>query len=139
MAVQSIRTPVQVGDIARNHFLVAALEMSGGKMDCVGELDHLPQEIGPRAETLDDSRNLMPSGTGAPEVISSGGFARGFGVLDDFDLRGRLCRVGRDAFVVFCVVSFIRCHGSHSMDQPYQVAVAIGQNFCVLRPEEYTS
>ena len=93
MAVQSIRTPVQVGDIAGDHLFVAAREMSFGKVDCVGELDHLAQEIRPRAEALDDARNLLPSRTGPPEVIGGGGFAGGVGVLDDFDLRGRLCRV----------------------------------------------
>ena len=34
VAVQSIRAPVQKGNVTGNHFLVAALEMSGGKMDC---------------------------------------------------------------------------------------------------------
>jgi hypothetical protein len=61
MAVQSIRAPVQEGDIARDHFLVAAGKMSFGKMDGVGEFNNLAQEVRPCAKTFDDPRNLLPA------------------------------------------------------------------------------
>jgi hypothetical protein len=41
MAVQSIRTPVQIGHIGSNHLLVSAGKMSLGEMNRVGELDDL--------------------------------------------------------------------------------------------------
>lgn len=58
VAVQSIRTPVQVRDIAGYHLFMAAIQMTFRKMDGVGEVDHLTQEVRARAETLDDARNL---------------------------------------------------------------------------------
>src|SRR5271165_2501669 len=70
VAVQSIRTAVQVGDIAGDHLLVAALQMSLGKMNGVGEVHHLPEKVGPRAETLDDAGNLRPSRARTPVVVS---------------------------------------------------------------------
>lgn len=61
MAVQSIRTPVQEGDIARDHFLMAARKMSFGKVDGVGKLDYLAQEVRPCTKTFDDPGNLLPA------------------------------------------------------------------------------
>ncbi len=58
MAIQSIRTPVQVRDVARDHLFVATIQVAFGKMDGVGEIDHLAQEVGARAETLDDAGYL---------------------------------------------------------------------------------
>jgi hypothetical protein len=55
VAVNSIRTVVQIRDIAGDHFFVAPGEMPLGKVDGVGELHNLSQEIGPRAKALDDS------------------------------------------------------------------------------------
>ena len=92
MTIQSIRAPVQVGDITRDHLLVPSRKMSLGKMDGVGELDHLAEEIRPRPKTLNDAGNLLPARPGSPEVIGSCSFARGFGVFRDSDLRSRLCR-----------------------------------------------
>jgi hypothetical protein len=89
MAVQSIRAPVQVGDVTRNHLLVAAREMAFGEMNGVGKLEHLPQEIRACAEALDNSRNLLASRTGAPVIVGSGYFAGGIGVLDDPDFGRR--------------------------------------------------
>ena len=86
MAIQSIRAPVQKGNVTGNHFLVAAGEVTFGEVNFVGELDDLAQKIGTRAETLDDSRYLRASGAGAPEIVSSGEVARGFGVFGDADL-----------------------------------------------------
>ena len=59
MAVQSIRTSVQVGDVAGEHLLVPAREVPFGEMYGVGELDNLPQEVGPSAKTLDDAGDLL--------------------------------------------------------------------------------
>ena len=92
MAVQSIRAPVQVGDITRDHLLVPSRKMSLGKMDGVGELDHLAEEIRPRPKTLNDAGNLLPARPGSPEVIGSCSFACGFGIFRDSDLRARLWR-----------------------------------------------
>jgi len=59
VTVQSIRTPVQVGNMAGNHFLGTTRKMAFGKMNGVGELDNLAEKIGPRSEALDDTRNLL--------------------------------------------------------------------------------
>jgi len=55
VAVQSIRAAVQVGDVAGDHLLVAANQVAFGEVDGIGEVDDLAQEIGPRAEALNDS------------------------------------------------------------------------------------
>jgi hypothetical protein len=61
MAVQSIRTPVQVGDVARDHLLVAPRKVPFGKMHGIRKFDNLPKKVGTRTEALDDSRHLLPS------------------------------------------------------------------------------
>lgn len=61
VTVQSIRTAIQVGDIAGDHLLMAAGEMPFRKMNAIGKLDNLPQKIRARAKALDDSGNLLPS------------------------------------------------------------------------------
>jgi hypothetical protein len=86
VAVQSIRALVQKGNVTGNHFLVAAGEVTFGEVEFVGELDDLAQKIGTRAEALDDPGNLRASGPGAPEIVSSGEVASGFGVFGDADL-----------------------------------------------------
>src|ERR1039457_3052098 len=68
VAVQSIGTAVQVGDVAGDHLLVPPRKMALGKMDGVGKTPHLPQKIRPRAKTLYDARDLRPTGTRAPVV-----------------------------------------------------------------------
>ena len=104
VAVQSIRTAVQVGDIAGNHLFVTAGEMAFGKMDGVRKLNNLPQEIGPRAETFDDSRHLLTPGPGPPVVIGSQGFSGGFCIFNDLDLGSRLhCRHFRSRIKNFVV------------------------------------
>jgi len=61
MAVQSIWTAIQVGNVARDHLLVPSRKMAFGEVDGIGELNYLLQKIGPCAETLDDARDLLPS------------------------------------------------------------------------------
>jgi len=61
MAVQSIWASIQVGNIAGDHLLIASCEMAFGEVDGIRELDYLLQEIRPGAETLDDTRDLLPS------------------------------------------------------------------------------
>ena len=61
MTVGSIRTAVQKRDITGDHFFLPPGEMSFGKVDLVGEIDHLAQEIRPCAETLDDAGDLLPA------------------------------------------------------------------------------
>src|SRR5271166_691753 len=89
VAVESIRTAVQVGDIAGDHLLVAALQMSLGKMNSVGEVHHLAEKVGPRAEALDDAGNLRPSRARAPVIVGGKSVAGRFGIFDDANLGGR--------------------------------------------------
>jgi len=60
--------------------------MAFRKMNRVGEVDDLAQEIGASAEALDDSWNLLAAGTGSPVVVGGCGIARRGGVFGDFDL-----------------------------------------------------
>jgi len=62
VAVESIRAPVEIGDVARDHLLVAAGEMALGEVNGIRELDDLAQEVGARSETFDDPRNLSATG-----------------------------------------------------------------------------
>ena len=86
MAVQSIRAAIQVGYVAGNHLLVAAREMTFGKVDRIGKLDDLAQKIRPRAKALYDSGDLLSSRARAPKVVGGGYVAGDFGVFDDSDL-----------------------------------------------------
>ena len=61
MAVQSIWTPIQVGNVAGNHLLLSTRKMAFGEVYGVRELNHLLQEVRSRAETLDDAWDLLPS------------------------------------------------------------------------------
>ena len=61
MAVQSIWTSVQVRNVAGDHLLVTSREMAFGEVDGVRKLDHLPQEIRTRAETLNYAGHLLPA------------------------------------------------------------------------------
>ncbi len=103
MAVQSIRAPVQVGNVAGDHLLLPARKMPLGKMNRVAEFNHSPQKIGPGAETLNDSRDLLSSRAGAPEVISRGSLAGRFRVFNDSDFCGLLRRGFRCAW--YAIVS----------------------------------
>ena len=82
--------------------------MSFREVDRIPELDYTAQEVGTRAEAFDNAGDLLPAGAGAPEVISSGSFAGGFGIFDDFYFRGRLRRQGLDpckfGLVVFVII-----------------------------------
>jgi hypothetical protein len=84
MTVQSIRTPVQVRNIAGNQLFVAPGQMAFGEMNRIGELDHLPQEVRSRAEALHDAGYLGPSRSFAPEVVGFRGCAGCFGIFYDF-------------------------------------------------------
>ncbi len=90
MAIQSIRTAVQVRDVAGDHFFVTPRKMALGEMHGIAELNHLAQKVGPCPEAFDDARNQLSAGTGAPKLIGRGRFAGGFGVFDNSDLRRRL-------------------------------------------------
>ena len=94
MAVQSIRAPVQVGDVAGDHLLVASRQMSLGEMNGVGKLNHLPQEIGTRAEALDDTWYLLSSRAGTPEIVGGGGFSSGLCIFNNANF-GRVQRLAR--------------------------------------------
>jgi hypothetical protein len=90
MAVQSIRTSVEIRHVAGNHLFVSPREMPFGEMYGVGKLHHLPQKVGARAKTFDDTWNLRSSGAGAPEVISLVHLAGRIGVFDNRNLGGGL-------------------------------------------------
>ena len=93
VAVQSIRAAIQEGDITGDHFLVAAGEMAFGEVDLIREFYDLAKEIGTRAETLDDAGDLLASGAGAPEIVSGGEVAGGFGVFGDANFCWMLFRL----------------------------------------------
>ena len=57
------------------------------KVNCVSQLDHTTEKVGPGSESLDDAGDLLPASPFAPEVIGRSGLAGGFGVFDDPDLR----------------------------------------------------
>lgn len=59
MAVQSIWAPVQIGDITGDHLLVPSRKVAFGEMNSIRKLNHLPQEIGARAEAFDDPGHLL--------------------------------------------------------------------------------
>jgi len=98
MAVQSIRAPVQKGDMAGDHFFGATVKMPLGKMNRVGEIDDLAQEIRAGAEAFNDAGNLLPSGTGAPVIVGCCRVTGRLGIFGDFDLRLRLDVVGSHRF-----------------------------------------
>ena len=88
MAVQSIWTPVQIRNIAGDHLLMPSREMAFGEVDGIGELNYLLEEIRSCAETLDNARDLLPSRSCSPKIVSSGGFAGGLSIFNDSDLGG---------------------------------------------------
>jgi hypothetical protein len=91
MAVQSIRTPIQIRNVAGNHLLMAAGEMALREMDGVSQFDDATQKVRPRSEALDDARNLLSPRPGSPKVVSGSRFSGGFRVFNDPDFRGWLC------------------------------------------------
>jgi hypothetical protein len=89
VAVQSIGAAIEEGDVAGDHFLGAPVEVPLGKMDGVGEINNLTEEVGARAEAFDDAGNLLAAGAGAPVVIGRGRVAGGGVVFGNLDLRFR--------------------------------------------------
>jgi hypothetical protein len=85
MAVQSIRTPVQVRHIAGNQFFMTPSEVAFREMDGVRELDYLTQEVGTRAEAFDNTWDLRPPGSFPPEVISFCSCAGRVGIFGNSD------------------------------------------------------
>jgi hypothetical protein len=88
VAVDSIRTTVKGRNIGSEHLFVTPGEVPFGEVNRVRELYNLPQEVGPRSKAFDDARDLLPSGSGTPVVVSGSGFAGGLVILDDRDLGG---------------------------------------------------
>jgi hypothetical protein len=86
MTVQSIRTAVEIGNVAGDHLLVAACEMTLGEMDGVGKLYDLTQKVGTAPEALDDTWNLLPARTGAPVIVGTRGITGRFVIFDDTNL-----------------------------------------------------
>jgi len=89
MTVQSIWAAIEEGDVTGEHLFLAPREMPLGEVNRVGEFHDLTQEVWTRAEALEDARDLLPSGTCAPEIVGSESVARGVRVFGDPDLCGR--------------------------------------------------
>lgn len=86
MRVQSIRTTIQVGHIAGDRLFCLAVKMALRKMYAIAERHYLPQEIRAMAETLQDSRHLLPARVCAPFVIDFGEFTGRIRVFNKVDL-----------------------------------------------------
>src|SRR5258708_4192638 len=87
MAVESIRTPVQVRDMAGDQLLVPPRKVPFGEMDGVRKLDHLTQEIWARAKTFNDSGDLCSPRARPPEIVRGRNSTFCLGILDNGDLR----------------------------------------------------
>jgi hypothetical protein len=111
VAVQSIRTAVQVGDVTRNHLLVAPCEMPLAKMNLVRKLDHVAEKVRSCAEAFYDPGNLFAAGRGAPEIVGRSDIAGGLRILGDANLRGAI-RFQRLYFLgeVEALPDFLICH-----------------------------
>ena len=70
MRVQSIWTVIQIRDPAGDGFLRLAVQMALGEMHRVAESHQFAQEVGAMAETLEDPGHLLPTGFGAPFVVT---------------------------------------------------------------------
>jgi hypothetical protein len=90
VAIESIRAAIEKGNVAGDHLLVTAREMTFRKVNFVGEFDYLAKKIRPRAKTFDDARDLLTPGAGAPEIVGSSDCAGGFCVFGDPDFCGVL-------------------------------------------------
>ena len=71
MAIQSIGTAIEEGDVTCEHLFLAPREMPFREVNSVGEFDYLAQEVRTCAEALDDARHLLPSRSCTPEIIGS--------------------------------------------------------------------
>ena len=90
MRVQSIRTPVEVGDIARDRLLDTAREVSFREVDRVAELHDLAEKVGPVTEAFEYAWHLLTAGVGTPLVIHLGDFTGCIRVFDECDLAENL-------------------------------------------------
>ena len=112
MAVQSIRATIEKRDIAGNHLLVPARQVSFGKMDGVGKFNDLSQKIRTRAKAFDDAGHLLSSRAGAPKIVCRGYLAGSFGVFGNPYLCRRFCvKFGGLGFLVHvhdCELYFLR-------------------------------
>jgi len=87
VAVESIRTSIQIRDITCQHLLVAARQVSFRKMQRIGKLDELSKKIRSGAKTFEDAGNLLPPRSRSPEVVSGSSIPRCLLIFDDVDLR----------------------------------------------------
>ena len=69
MRVQSLWTAVQIRNPARDRFLRPPRQMPFRKVHSIAELHHVPQEVRPMAETLQNPRHLLTPGIRAPLVV----------------------------------------------------------------------
>src|SRR5271157_259278 len=68
--------------------------MTLGEMDGVGKLYDLAQKIRTSPKALDDSRHLLPAGTGTPEVVSCRCISGRFAIFNDTNLGRGLRQFG---------------------------------------------
>ena len=87
MAVQSIRTSVQIRNVTGDHFLVPPRKVPFREMDGVGKLNYLAQKVRPRTKAFNNSWHLIASGPGAPEIVRRRDIALRFRIFDNGDLR----------------------------------------------------
>ena len=113
VAVQSIRTSIEVRDVAGDHLFVPPSKVPFGEMDGIRELDHLTQKVRSRTEAFDDAGDLLPPRARTPKIIGGRRVTDGFCVFSDSDFRGdlrirKLCRKlrlrdpGLIVLVIFC-------------------------------------
>jgi hypothetical protein len=85
MRVQSIWATVEIRDPTRDGLFLPTAQMPFGEVDNVAELKDLTQEIGPMAEALEDTGQLLPAGFATPLVVNGGDIAGCVGIFDDLD------------------------------------------------------
>jgi hypothetical protein len=100
--------------------------MAFREVNGISKFNHAAQEVRPRSEALDDAGNLLSSRTGAPKVVSRGGFPGGLGIFDDPDFGGRFRGWGAVyTFGTPGVALFILRHRSSISSNPLQAPRAL--------------
>src|SRR5437667_12163213 len=85
MAVEAVIAIIEIRRVSTDHFFMKAGEVSVGKLNGVGKIDGLFQEVWTSSEGFEDPGNLFASRTLAPVLVGFSYVACGFSVFDDFD------------------------------------------------------
>ncbi len=86
MRVQSIWTTIQPRNPTRDSLLGPPVQMPFREMNRIAKAHHVPQKIGPMAETLQNPRHDLTPRLGAPLVIDLRYIARSVGIFNHLDL-----------------------------------------------------